>query len=315
MIVVASARHHRRRATRHFRLRAHAPVMLTAGGIAILGIGAILGFEGANLIHRRVMTKDATAQGAAADTETFNASAVLARPNGASIGWQLGLGVVGIAGGVFLPWKWLKLLSYGIGLGAIGHLAGQAIDAWIVRPLFKDKKTNQPSAMGKRLFAPEYAADAVVYPAQPASGTTQGPPGTMGAPVLSKRGTPVIAAALPAAMAGRTPPALASLGAAPNASLASMFGGLGQRTEGGNPPPPPPSRGQVPQPVPVPEPPPRQVPPTNGNCECPPAGPPMGCPPMMGEPPVPEVRAEVVVDRAHPMFQSMLRGRRLTRAA
>ena len=195
-------------------MRAKEPAVFTLpGGIAFTG-GLVLGVTGANIIHRACVTVSATnttfkLPAGVPDIATYNNLAVDAKlTSWSSIGLQALLGVAGVVGGVYLPWNAAKLISYGIGFGALGHLTFQLVDGYILEPMFKT------GATGTQWYAHEMKANNALYPATtttttgtPAAGTGSG---MTGSPVVSRRGTPVAAAA-PGQMHGRVPHALASM--------------------------------------------------------------------------------------------------------
>lgn len=153
----------------------------SAGGMVLLGAGMLLGATGADLIHRYAMTYAANLSPAATPTRDasittvaqFNQAALGAKPNMWSIGLQLLLGALGIAGGAFAPWGAVKMFSYGVGLGAVGHLGVQLINAYLIEPMM-GVGTATVTPTGARLFAFENIAVPAINPPSTATTTAAG---------------------------------------------------------------------------------------------------------------------------------------------
>jgi hypothetical protein len=277
-MVYAPRRYRRRRAR-------EAPVMRVAGTM-LVGAGVLVGATAANMVHRYAMTMAAPAAGAAAptwptaqsgatavtDVNSYNDLAVSANPSMLSIGLQLGVAVAGFALGAVLPWAPVKAVMLGIGLGALGHLGVQLINAYVLEPLFSG------TATGTRWFAHEYKANG-------SFGS-----GTMGNPNLhgfqhriGPRGQMGQLPGLPAAQPQRFPHALATKGggfpvavprgATPPAQQQPSAGPgyASQFAVPGGPPAAPPAAPQVPVPPTGAPPPPAAVSPVPGANGQPPA--------------------------------------------
>jgi hypothetical protein len=233
-IVVArdsSPRRRRRAGGRRHHLRE--AMRGSMGAIAILGGGIVLGIEFAQVLNRVVVTLPAGATlptGIASSVDSvdkYNSLAVMARPSWTSVGLQVGIGLAVAIGGAFLPWNWAKALSFGVGLGMVGHGITQLATAYIVAPLFK-KSTN----WGTRLYGDEQAANDALYP------PTTAPGGQMGDPPRRDQ------TALPAAQQERYPHPFASQMGAPGAAstagtppaLAAAMAGLARDTGAYQPP-------------------------------------------------------------------------------
>ncbi len=282
----------RRRPRRY--LRAGSAPMATAGGLALLGVGIVTGATLAFGVHRYLNTVDPTTAAkdlptglkGVPDAATYNELAGSAKPGMASAGAQLGIAVAGFLLGWLAPWAPVKMILYGVGFGAVGHLSVQLVVGYVLEPMLGvGKGTEGPRT--QRMFAHEIKARNALQGAQ--SGTTGQPQ------LTSRRGTPVAAAApgLPVAQpSDRTPHALASMGAAlPLPTAAGGGGALPQQPPtrigvngGGQQPPPmqqPPFQPQQPLPyqpptnVQQPAPPPGQLQP-GGGAPPPAFGPPTG---------------------------------------
>jgi hypothetical protein len=220
----------RRRRMRHMR----EPVRATLGGTILLGTGVVVGVLAANMVHRYVMGVDPTSTSvtyptpqtgvtALSDVGTYNDLAASANPSMASIGFQLGVSVFGFALGAFLPWAPVKALFLGIGLGALGHLAVQLVNAYVLEPLFSG--TNA----GKRMYSHEWKANGAFGSGTMGASNVHGHQHTLGPKGQQRvyghmgQAAPSAAAALPAAQPQRTPVALATRVAGINAS---PLGGL-----------------------------------------------------------------------------------------
>jgi hypothetical protein len=202
-IVPVGARAHGGR-RRSYRARRSAREMFAwdapragAGSLVLMAAGVGIGALGANLIHRYAMTYAAGLSPAATPTrdasittvDAYNQAALGAKPNMWSIGLQLGLAVVGLAGGVFAPWGPVKMFSYGIMAGATGHLFVQLANSYIIEPMMS-VGTATVTPTGKRLFAFENIANPAI---NPPTGATTTAAGLIGAPPPS-----AVAAAAPA---------------------------------------------------------------------------------------------------------------------
>lgn len=181
-------------------------VEVTAGGLALLGLGGLVGYQAADMLDRKLAGQQVPAAGA---TSTFKLPTgvtsiaqyddliVSAKPSMGRIGAQLGLAALGFAGGALLPWAAIKMLAYGFGFGAFFHAGGQLITQWIVAPMFQTN--NVPSANGVEMYAHEFNANALINPpaattttTTPAAtpGTGSGPP-RVGAPVAAAPALPI----------------------------------------------------------------------------------------------------------------------------
>ena len=210
-------------------MRAKSPAIATVGGLFALGGGFLVGLTGADLLDRwqaginpTSSTAPTLPQGVTSIGQ-YNDYAVAAKPGLARVGFQLALGVVGLLGGMFAPWSALKLFSYGVGLGAIGHVGLQLVNAYVFEPLFAN--TNA----GAYMYGHEATANAAINPPTTTSSTTTAGAGSQGsagappreaeqAPHRSRYQTPV-AAMMPAAPSTTSrvqiPPAMAMASAQP----------------------------------------------------------------------------------------------------
>lgn len=210
------------------------PVRATLGGSILLGTGIVLGAVAANVAHRYIMGVDPTSttvtyptpqagQTAVADVGTYNDLSAAANPSMASIGLQLGISVFGFALGAFLPWAPVKALFLGFGFGALGHLAVQLVNAYVLEPLFSG--TNA----GKRMYGHEWKANGAFGSGTMGASNVHGHQHTLGPSGQQRvyghmgQAAPGAAAALPAAQPQRTPVALATRVAG---VAASPLGGL-----------------------------------------------------------------------------------------
>lgn len=223
----------RPRRRRGRRVRAHAPPLLTAGGVVVFCIGGLIGYEVTDLVDRYIASQSTAAPAAGTTAPAlptgvtsvaqYNDLAVAAKPSMGRIFWGLSQIVMGFGLGWAVPWSGLKLFFYGWGAAATFHLGGQLINTWIVMPLVAPA-AGQPAS---RLFTHEVNAQALLNPsttattttattttAAPATGTTSG---MMGAPRLPV-GQP--AARVPQALATHRAARPVGLGA--NASVSPM---------------------------------------------------------------------------------------------
>lgn len=173
----------RRRGRR--RVRAHAPPLLTAGGVVVFCIGGLIGYEVTDIVDRYIASQS-TATPAAGTTAPalpagvssvaqFNDLAVASKPSMGRIFWGLSQIVMGFGLGWAVPWSGLKLFFYGWGAAATFHLGGRLINTWIVMPLLAPA-AGQPAS---RLFTHEANAQALLNPstttpAATPAGTTAG---------------------------------------------------------------------------------------------------------------------------------------------
>jgi hypothetical protein len=216
-IVVMGETHRRRRRGR--RVRAHAPPLLTAGGVVVFCIGGLIGYEVTDLVDRYIASQSTAAPAAGTTAPAlptgvtsvaqYNDLAVAAKPSMGRIFWGLSQIVMGFGLGWAVPWSGLKLFFYGWGAAATFHLGGRLIDTWIVMPLLAPA-AGQPAS---RLFTHETNAQALLNPSTTTTTTTTAgtTAGTMGAPRLPA-GQP--AARVPQALATHRAAQPVGLGAA-----------------------------------------------------------------------------------------------------
>jgi len=303
-IVPVGVREHgprRRRSGGHRRSRRHSLNEMFAwdapkasgGGIAMLLVGSVVGAEIADIIHRYCITY---ASGAStAPTPTRDASiTTVAQYNQAALGAklfseaggyysagaQVGLTIIGILGGIFLPWAPLKMFSYGVAVGSFTHLAIQILNNYVVEPMFA-VGTATVSPTGARLFAFENIA--APASAGTVAGSTTTNTGWTGAPMQRS----AVAAGAPVHQPkDRVPATLGAPGVTAAGALAPGGGGV-QRplptpvyvAPGGTPPtntqtqvPPTNTQTQVPPTNTQ-----TQVPPTNTQTQTPGGGPQKPC--------------------------------------
>jgi hypothetical protein len=260
-------------------------------GLVLLGTGVVVGATGADFLHRYAVTLDPAASPAPALPATvksgttinaYNGAATVGKPNAMSMVLQLGLSALGFVGGAFLPWAPVKMFSYGVGFGALGHLGFQVVNAYIIEPIMAVGKSTV-SARGTRYFAAENNALVLMDPSTNNGGMIAGLPAHQ--PSALAAHSPALPAAQPR---DRMPPALASTlgqqpgayappgpgfglrgptpGAPPGANPGGGGGGTGVDQGGGQPPG---GGGQPQPPQPVPPQPVPQQPPQQCSCQQP----------------------------------------------
>lgn len=208
----------RRRGRR--RVRAHAPPLLTAGGVVVFCIGGLIGYEVTDLVDRYLASQSTATPAAGATAPTLPAGvtsvaqyddlAIAAKPSMGRIFWGISQIVMGFGLGWAVPWSGLKLFFYGWGAAATFHLGGRLINTWIVMPLLAPAAGQPPS----RLFTHETNAQALLNP----STSTTTPSTTAG-----MIGSPRLPAGQPAA---RVPQALATHRAAQPVGLGATVAPL-----------------------------------------------------------------------------------------
>lgn len=206
----------RRASRRRHRFHARAPFVGTLGGMVVFGGGLIVGWELADFIDRKVVTlaKDGKLpegiDSSITTVDQYNQLVIAAKPNWTSVAIRVGIGLAGIAGGIWLKPNILKALSYGIGFGAVTHVGAQVVTAYIIEPMFAKSDT------GAQLYAHETNAQNMLNPPKK-DGTSSGPP-----QLTDRRDR----GALPITQATRTyPHPLASMMGAP-ANATSTPGGM-----------------------------------------------------------------------------------------
>lgn len=238
-----AARRQAHGASEHFHeaMRATGP-----GGLALLAGGLVLGAQAADLLDRKVATLDPTATPAPQlptgipSVDAYNMLVLQSKPSGSRIAWQVGLAAVGILAGVVAPWAPVKMVAFGFGLGALGHVSVQVINAYLIEPMFGVNpkgpgQTATPTPAGREMFQAEANANLLLGVAGPP------PEGNVGAPPAQEpqrapRGLP---ANQPIS---RLPQALATLsetlGNVGAPAGATSLAALGMRAGGGVPPQP-----------------------------------------------------------------------------
>ena len=297
------------------------------GGLVILGAGVIVGAALADFLHRWSTTQPttgATSSGftlptGVATIQTYDQIAPL-RLTGASAAWQFGLGLVGILAGAFLPWAPVRMFSYGVGLGALGHLGFQVINQYVIEPMM-NVGTSTVTANGQRYFGAENLAIPLLNPPAasptptpaptPPSGQSSGLPGhPAGRGLAAASPAPALPVAQPR---DRMPSTLGATPAkppspAPVPPVHRVVGpGLPPPVQHGHPVPPPHHRQPIPTPTPH-----GSGKPVGG---CPSCGPDCTCVDCRvqfhGEPPPQQAPAPVAPppasngDRPHPLFAAL----------
>jgi hypothetical protein len=149
----------------------------SVGGLVLLGAGVVVGAELADFLHRYATTMDPATQNPSlpqgvTSVAQYNAIAPL-KVTATSAGWQLGVSVLGILGGAFLPWAPVRMFSYGVGLGALGHLGVQLMNQYVIEPMM-NVGTSNVTANGQRYFGAENAALPLLNTAAPSSSSSSG---------------------------------------------------------------------------------------------------------------------------------------------
>jgi hypothetical protein len=177
---------------------------VTAGGLALLGLGGLLGYQAADMVDRKIAGQPVPAAGATSSFKLptgvtsiaqYDDLIVSSKPSAGRIGAQLGLAALGFVGGALVPWDAIKMLAYGFGFGAFFHAGGQIITQYIVAPMFATNGT--PTANGVEMYSHEFNANNLINPptASTTSSTTpstgSGPPPRVGAPVAAAPGLPI----------------------------------------------------------------------------------------------------------------------------
>jgi hypothetical protein len=231
----------------------HAPAPLSFGGVVLVTTGSLVGWEAADLIHRKIVCIAPGGQlpaGFEGTVDQYNALAVVAKPSWASVGFQTGLSVLGFLTGALVPWNWAKCLLLGVGVGSTAHVGCQLLNFYVVQPLFvnttaKDSTLFQDAYVANTQLGYTTTATTTTTTSSSSSGTSSGLP-------RSSRGTPVVAGgvgaavrALPASRPVRIPAALATgrVGEPPGCGCPDKASTVGA----------PPAASKIPEPPKLPE--------------------------------------------------------------
>ena len=172
--------------------------MMTAGGMAVFGVGLLVGYEAANMTGRYFEGIDPSVSPAPAlpsgitTIAQYNELVQAAPPSLKKTFIELAIAAVGFAIGVFAPGPLLKLFGYGWGFGGLAHIGGALLDGYVIRPMFTTTTaatattpaTSTPSNLGQRMYQHEATAASAATAAKTAGGATLGAP----APGMQQRG-------------------------------------------------------------------------------------------------------------------------------
>jgi hypothetical protein len=231
VIVVANSP---RRSSRRRHSYAKAPPLFTAGGMAVFGLGGLIGRQVANMAGRAYEGMNPTTTPAPAlpsgitTLAQYNDLVQSVKPTLARTGIELGISVAGFFLGFLAPWPLLKLAMYGFGFGALFDIGGALLDGYLVIPMFVTAAANSTSSptlstYGQMMYQHEFTAQNAAATAATAGGATLGErPASGQVQQVSRAGTPVVAAARPAPQLQAAPQRLQSLASVARASARDL---------------------------------------------------------------------------------------------